>query len=569
MLAHRTEHRGPELQGTNEWKRSNNGGLAAAEVDPRAAIRRPLRSLAIRLLVGGLVGTIGFSCGSEPVDPRTQIPSDALIYLETRDLGAAVSAVTRNPRFQMVASRTPDLSVLNGMEVSVAITGFETSEQQLTQENSVLNFKPRFVAALETRLWNFQVISFVEEELGLFVSEAYGGAATLETSEKHGGRHFTWSSEDGRKAYALVIGSLLFFGNDDSAIEKCVAVRKGEVESIAKNAKLTAGERLAFGYVAPDGVAQLANIAGISLAKRSSEDSEIQSFVARVLPELLRNSLSEITWTSVAAEDGIEDRFAVSTNDELAAIFNETLVPGEAGIEALRAFVPADTYSVTRYDLRDPQIAWRTLVLTARRLTDEVSGQIIASFSDSLFEPYGIDNGELFLSSIGSQVLTLRFDQEGEKQVVIAEIRKMDDLKRSVAAELGVFKPASQEAGASIWRSTDGDVTMAIMNDRLILGDPDSVARCLAAYRAGQPEQAGQTDWLAASNAVASTIGSDHQIAVRIADAVSDRKSPDISAASNFTTETRFNRNGIERRTISDFGLIGTLIAQFAPESTP
>ena len=47
----------------------------------------------------------------------------------------------------------------------------------------------------------------------------------------------------------LVIGSVIFFGNDETAIEKCVAVRKGEAESMAKNSKLPSGEFLASGYM--------------------------------------------------------------------------------------------------------------------------------------------------------------------------------------------------------------------------------------------------------------------------------------------------------------------------------
>jgi hypothetical protein len=34
-----------------------------------------------------------FSCGSKPIDPRTVIPGDSLIYLETSDLGRALSAI--------------------------------------------------------------------------------------------------------------------------------------------------------------------------------------------------------------------------------------------------------------------------------------------------------------------------------------------------------------------------------------------------------------------------------------------------------------------------------------------
>jgi hypothetical protein len=62
------------------------------------------------------------------------------------------------------------------------------------------------------------------------------------------------------------------------------------------------------------------------------------------------------------------------------------------------------------------------------------------------------------------------------------------------------------------------------------------------------------------------TFAGDTTIAARIADVISERK-PETSAVAIYSlTETRFNQNGIERRTVSDFGLIGTIISQFSPD---
>jgi hypothetical protein len=149
----------------------------------------------------------------------------------------------------------------------VAVTGFETKEQPVSEENSVLNFTPRFVAVLDTNAWNFQAIKFTEEKLGSFINDVYGGDVLLETSDKPDGKYFVWTANDGRKAYGLVKGSVVFFGNDESSIEKCLAVKRGESDSISKNPKVTNGDRLAFGYVSSDGLAQIANIAGALAGK--------------------------------------------------------------------------------------------------------------------------------------------------------------------------------------------------------------------------------------------------------------------------------------------------------------
>jgi len=42
---------------------------------------------------------------------------------------------------------------------------------------------------------------------------------------------------------------------------------------------------------------------------------------------------------------------------------------------------------------------------------------------------------------------------------------------------------------------------------------------------------------------------------------IAEPKSSDTTVNSRFITETRFSRTGLERRTISDFGLVGWIIS--------
>jgi len=535
--------------------------------------RRPAKSFGrsafhSRFAVGlALFCLFTLSCGSPAIDVRTVLPGDALIYLETRDLGRAIATVTESAAFQNAAKTKPDLGSIHGIELGVAVTGFETSEKQITEENSVLSFQPRFVAAAETRLWNFQVISFVEHQLGLFISEAYGGEALLETFDKYGGKYFVWTAQDGRKAFALVDGGSILFGNDESAIEKCLAVKRGEIESIAKNPRVAGGDRLAFGFISSDGIAQLSNIAGLTLAKRSSDEAEVQSFIARVLPELLRNSLKGLDWTMRATENGIEDRFKIETSAEIATVLNETIKPAGGQFAGFEPFMNQQFDSVTRYDLTDPRIAWRSVVLTAQKQIDPTAGSLLSAFSDSIFEPYGVDNGELFLSAIGSNAVTIRFDPEGERQVVIADVRGPADLKKAVAAELRADRKPDRRSDADYWATDDGDVAMVLVDGKAIIGDPESVIKCLESYRRGPDvKQAARLLQIATSNAPAATLGYETGLADRIADVISEKKEGGQKSSSVYFVETRFNSKGIERLTISDLGFIGTIVAQFAQD---
>ncbi|NOT48948.1 MAG: hypothetical protein HOP17_14510, partial [Acidobacteria bacterium] len=302
------------------------------------------------------------SCGSKPTDPRTAVPADALVYLETKDLGGVLKAITDNEAFKNAAKSVPDFSALNGMKLSVAVTGFQTSEEAVSDENAVLNFKPRFVAVVETNAWSYQALSFTENKLGEFINEIYDGEIELVTSDKHGGKYFTWTANDGRKAFALVRGSLVLFGNDESAIDSCVNVMNGGADSILKNGTVSAfaSDAPASGYVSKDGVAQIANITGVSLAVGAGEEAEVKSFIARVLPEIVRNSVTEVTWSSKRLEQGgIEDSYTVSVDKETAKVLSETIVPGNDPDPDLSRFIPDVFVSTTRYNLKDSQIAWR------------------------------------------------------------------------------------------------------------------------------------------------------------------------------------------------------------------
>jgi len=544
MLTHATfGHGDKETRGHGDKQRQHRVSASAR-----------LRGLFIGFFGGILILT---ACGTKATDPRTVIPGDALVYLESKDLGTTLAAITDNPKFEAAAKSKPNLSALNGVKVSIAVTGFETSQEAVTEENAVLNFQPRFVAVAETNAWGWQATNFIENQLGEFVNNVYDGEVEMQTTPRDDGKFYVWTAQDGRKAFALQQGSLVFFGNDESAIERCQAVKRGEAESIAKNSKVTDDDgRLAFGYVSPEGVGQIANIAGVSLAMGASEEEEVKSFVARVLPEVLRNSVKELTWSAARTGQGIEDKVVITLDDESSHVFSETIVPSQSGSTQQTDLIPASASSSTRYVIKDPQIAWRSLVLTAKKKTDEASGALIAAFSGSLFEPYGIEDPEAFLSAVGQQLVTVKIGSDGEDAAVIASIKDQAKVRASLAKEINFAKAPEKISGADVWKSEDGDTAAAIVDDRLIVGDADTVLKCLETTQSGTMAQA-----FAGSDAVATTVGNESDPSAKIIELFSERTNENEPLTSQYRTETRFNKNGVERRTISDFGLLGSILA--------
>jgi hypothetical protein len=522
------------------------------------------RVFSLRLCVSVVI-LFSLSCSSKPTDVRTVMPGDAQVYLESQDVGKALRAVTEHEKFRKTAKTVPDLSALDGVRLGIAVTGFKREDEQAGDEQVVPKVIPQFVAAAETNAWNYQAIGFTENKLGEFINDIYGGGVQLERFPRHEGDYFVWTAQDGRKAYGLVIGSLIFFGNDESAIEKCVAVRKGEGESFAKVGKIPAGDHLASGYVSPEGVGQISNIAAVQLAIGSGEEEESRRFIAAVLPEIVRNSIRDVTWTASKTETGIIDRHLLTINPEVLQSLNETMLPAEGARGELAAFLPQNAASVTRYSLKDPQGAWRSILTSMQKLTDPMRGQLIGTFADSLFEPYAVEASEPFFQSVGPEIFTATFDAEGEDAVAIATINDVDKLKTSVIKEIDFSKPPVKEFDADIWRSEDGTQSAAIAGHVVVLGHADGVIECLKARAGGQGSFRYPLEF-ANGRSVARTFDRDPEGIVSVLQVLAEKNEGVQAPPSISLTETRFMPAGIEREVSSEFGLIGTIIEQFSKE---
>jgi hypothetical protein len=520
----------------------------------------------VRLTLVFFFGVFLSGCGSAPTDLRTLVPADSLVYLETNDLGKTLTALTDNKVFSEAAKAKPDFSSVGGMQMAIAVTGFEASENQITAENSVLNFKPRFVAVADTHTWNRYTLSFVEEKLGDFVNETYGGEVSLEKTVEAGGSSFVWTANDGRKVFAFVSGSRIFFSNDETALAKTRAVARGEADSLVKNESLakmreTATGALGFGYVSGDGIAQIANFAGVSTAIEATEDDDGRSFIARVLPQILRGSLKEVFWIASKTDKGIEDKYTATVVPETTNVLKETIVPATTPLAGGAEFLPSDVISATRYNLQNPQIAWRSLLLVAGKSTDPASANVIVAFSGSLLDPYGVADAETFLNAVDSEIWTAAFDAEGDKTVAILVVKDGQKVRQAIN-EIDFKKPPEKIAGADAWKSADGEIAAVFAENRLLIGDPESVAKCLTAKPSGQ-NFTKSAAWPAFAENGAVAVSQGRDATEKMIDVLGERKNENLQMLTGFTTETRVNAGGIERKTTSPFGLIGRIIEQF------
>lgn len=530
----------------------------------------------VKVLVLIIFSLLIFSCQSaQKTDLRTLAPLETLVYLESNNLGETLQTLTQNKSFQELSKSSTDFSSLKNIQVAVVVTGFETSEKQITDESAILNFKPHFALIADTHAWESTAVSLVENQIGRFVRERYGEDAKLDKGEKNGVKFFHWTSKDSQKIFASITGSLIFIGNDETIIEKCLAVKKGEGDNLLKNQNfVTAFEKskdeknLAFGYVSTDGIAQLANLAGVSVAIGVSEEDVIRSFIAKILPVLVQKTAKEVVWTARKTEQGIEDNLTIKTDSEISSVWKETLIGANNPKFEAAPFLPTEFNSFTRYNLQNPQIAWRSVLLTSSKQLDAVSGKVLAEASGSFFDPYGVSDAETFLSAIGNEIVVVRFDEEGDETAVITEIKDVEKLKKSISTEINFKSQSEKQNAAEIWKSADKSLTAAFIENKLILGETESVVQCLQAKERKESFAfSAYSQSFTIGNAASLTISKDSETAKKIVEVLGNPKEENKTVTNIYLTETRFDSNGIERKTVSDFGYLGMVIEQFAAEN--
>jgi len=281
------------------------------------------------------------------------------------------------------------------------------------------------------------------------------------------------------------------------------------------------------------------------------------------VPQILQNTTQELVWTANKTERGIEDNFSVSLTAETSSVVKETLATSFVAQTNSAEFLPTDFFSATRYNLKNPLIAWRSLLLLTARNTDALSGKLLIQFSDALLESYGISDAETFLSSIDSEILTARFDENGDRRVSIVSVKDLKRLKSSISKEINFNHIPEKLENAEMWFSENKQLAALFIENKLLLGDSESVLKCLQAQRSAQNfTKTPKFQRFTESRAAAVTFGKDTDSATKIVEVLGKMKNENKKLATFYSTETRFTEKGFERKTVSDFGLIGTVLQQ-------
>ncbi|HEY0404101.1 MAG TPA: hypothetical protein VGC89_00125 [Pyrinomonadaceae bacterium] len=561
------------------------------------------------------------------VDMAGYVPADSLIYLEANNLPEIASEVTQTDAWKALAppagikanlgnygwlSRLAawtgigpaDAVVLSRAQIAVTVLGFDAADAGET-----LKIKPRYALVAETHTGASRVQTAIDKRVGDFARRAYG-EPVVERKEVGGVELKTWRAPEGeRRIVTGVLESVAVIGTDEATVLACLAVRRGERPSLAGNPQLEAmrqrldgANALAFGYVSSAGAAKLLEVAATVYAGQLLSDPRAQGLAASTLPGLANKILGSAGWSARLSNGMVEDRYFITLQNGVTSILREMLATANDPATSAGELLPAETYSVSHYNYRDPAAAWRGLNLALSTQLDTLGAVFVSQLLKEALKPYGIEEPDVFLRSIGPNIITARLNEpnsaaannqksEGSSSsmtVTIVEVKDEKALREFVMKRLGA-QPRRERVGEAemlVSQSKDRGAACFIMG-RLLMGPAQHVRRCLEARERGET-LAAAADFRKAASVIESqapantvTYTSDAAPAHAFISSIAAQKAvregePNASelarALENLTfavSETRLVENGFEKTTRSSFGQFGTLAAQFSPQSQP
>lgn len=546
---------------------------------------------------------------TERVDMAGSVPADTLIYLEANSLPEIARSIVSTKTWMDIAPAAgldsdvwhpgwltrlaewtgvgPAESVIfSRAQVAVCVLGFGAAEAPET----TLKITPRGAIVIETHTSNGRVRAVAEKAVGDYARRSIGsGEARRE--EKGETLFLTWVARDdtSKQIVAAVTGSLLVVGNDASAVEACLAVRRGERPSLARDpqldgirARLRSGGALAFGYAPAGSAAKIAEALSPLLSQQASGNPSVRGMVAGLLPKLAHRAFGSAAW-STRLEDGrfVDDYFltlpeGIGTRLALAAGS-----PDASSTHAAASLLPSDAYQITVYNYGDPEAAWLSLNAGLSTRVDAIHAPLVTLALEALLKPYGVESPREFLHAAKNPVVTARLKEDSDGKVLIVNVGNRERLNGLVAASLGRGAVVSTEGDVQLSVSSEGEERRAacFVSGHLILGREEDVRACLSARSKNLTLQ--EEERLRASlyeetdfRPHVRTVTSDAEASMSLVsvfarargangkDAQALQKTP--ARVPYSVSETRISGAGLEKRTRSSFGLIGTIITRLS-----
>ncbi|HEY0319407.1 MAG TPA: hypothetical protein VGC66_00400 [Pyrinomonadaceae bacterium] len=546
----------------------------------------------------------------QKVDMAGYVPADVLVYLEANSLPEIIQGLSETDAWKALAPPAgirSDLGEVGWLSRLSAWTGIGTAEAvtlsraqvaiavlslEAADAGETLKIKPRYGVVAETHTSEWRTRAAVETRIGDFARRAYK-TPSVERKKIDDVEFVTWKAPVGdRQIIAAVMGSVAVIGTDENTVRAILAVKRGERPSLLGSPSLEemrrrvdAQKSLAFGYVSPQGAAQLLELGTAAYAGQISNNPQIQGAIASRIPQLANKLMGGAGWSARFVNGAVEDRYYLALQNGVAERLKGPLSPtAESGVKASK-LLPQETYRLTRYNYRDPAEAWRGLNAAISSQLDALGAVSVGILLKAALQPYGIEEPDTFLASIGTEIVTVGLDNAGSSTVTIVEMKDEKALRAFVSKRLG-SKPRTERIGdAEIIVSRDAERGAAsFVAGYLLMGSEANVRRCLEARSQGQTLDASasfrQSLQRASSNpapAGVTTFTDDDASALSVITAVASQPAARTRPFNQEETEralkqlpytvsqTNLVEGGFEKKTLSAFGQFGTLVSQFSP----
>lgn len=523
---------------------------------------------------------------------------------------------------------TADAVVMARAQIAVAVLDIHAAAEAASEQELAVNIKPRFAAVIETNMSERRARLGLEKILSRIAAQTFS-PPQLARESANDVQITIWSglSGDNRNIFLAVKDSFAVVANDRAALDACLAVYRGERPAIASDTEMRAlreqtrasrqqndrdtvslnqdNQPLAFGYVSSSGANRLFQILAPLYAVQLSVNPKIQSAAAALLPQLATRFLGGAAWTMRARDNAIEDNYFFKLPPDFAARLRGALQIGDTGNIEIKSeaanLLPADINQTTRYLLPQPDATWRELNLIISSQLDSLTAPLAVALLERSLAPYGIERPREFLPALENEIWTARLDEAGERTILVARIKDRVRLERELRRTFGanarteqtnfatLILPAARRSGSSgeLANASESPAAAAIKNDYLLLGNEQDVRACLIAVSqnrslASQPKIVPEeinhdkinNDKIKDDNFAIATLTDERETSravlrslLAIENSGAIRRVPEnaIAARPFALTRSRVVADGIERRTLSNFGQLGNLITVLAP----
>ncbi len=535
-------------------------------------------------------------------DMARYAPSDALIYLECNSLLDIGEAIVNTKAWREL---TPFLETAGrplpgrwlrrliswtgvGPVPSVILARAQVAAVMLdlgaTEDGQTLTVKPEAAILIETHTKERRIRPVVEDALKRFAESAYEAPA-LRKNYVDGAELIIWHAASGNSQFVATInGSLVIVGNNERAVKACLDVVRGLRPSLQDHPEmprmrqnLHADKALAFGFVSSANSARLVSEAAPLVLGMAPGDPRFDRIIAGGASRLLTGA----GWSSRFSSGGFEDRYLLSLNPSLVSRLQPTFRATNVGLGAL-ASLPEDFYSVTVYKFEDPLATWRALQTGVSGQLDTLPAIMFTSLLKSGLTSYGIEDPEKLLSAMGPELITARLTRDSEKSVLIAQVRDESALRQLLIGSSG----SNRNSGgyAELIEIPGKLMAVSFLNGIVLIGQPNDVRRCLEAASKGDARLGNtrlkelESFLRNADSASVATYANDEKRVIDFLQSIlrANGRSSKIPESSTLirklqslpysATETTLSEMGLERRTESPLGQLGTLVSLLFPE---